>query len=670
MPSIKGLNETEVTPLLKRVCLTHHWYRDDAKRWVHIQSPFRHANGHASSRPFGLCPISPGTSTTRVALLDLDNHDGALPAEAVDAAAQRLAEFLQADGYRANTIVSSGGNGRHLYLLWDSEQDAYSVRQYLRAVLLRAGYTSGAGGLAKSQVEIFPKQDAVSPGTWGSMFALPFAKGTASRWLKQGDTWRVNSQSVAHIEKPPHLAPHVSEHLLTPIADVRYLLSHIENKGEEVLDYDEWFQVICAVHHSTGGSDEGLQAVREWSAQADKHNDGFLCNRVWPYVTSDRHPVITVRTLEHMARRDGWESPVAFDDLTGEDIVDSDDADSVGGVGSTGDASGGSDLLEAYGTFVNTLDAPYYVWNEVLQKGCLYALTAAWGHGKTAMMLTVALHVAAGVPLAGRKVARGKVLYLCGENPADVKLRVAAAGEALGLDTADLEGQIWFTKAPFAIDDKNALRRFLRGVQAQCPEGFDLAIIDTGPAHSEADEENDNRAMHGLAMAMRDFMAPLGMPATVALMHPAKAATRDQLQPRGGGAFSGSIDGELCCWNEVSKSGQHEYLELFHRTKFRGPGFSPIYFKLRQTEVEGMVSNFGEPVRTVVAMVGGGPLPKPQGKWQTLVWEAMQETESEIEDELVDWCVENSEKPAGQDRRKEWLRRAIKSMRDAGLIKK
>ena len=83
-----------------------------------------------------------------------------------------------------------------------------------------------------------------------------------------------------------------------------------------------------------------------------------------------------------------------------------------------------------------------------------------------------------------------------------------------------------------------------------------------------------------------------------------------------------------------------------------------------------MVTNFGEPVRTVVAVVGGGPLPKPKGKWQELIWEAMQETESEIEEELISWCLENSEIPKGHDRRREIVRRAIGDLRNAGLIKK
>ncbi len=100
-------------------------------------------------------------------------------------------------------------------------------------------------------------------------------------------------------------------------------------------------------------------------------------------------------------------------------------------------------------------------------------------------------------------------------------------------------------------------------------------------------------------------MAALGDPATVVLMHPAKGATRDSLQPRGGGAFSGSIDGELCAWNEDG------LIEFFHRQKFRGPGFDPMFFRLQRLELPEIVDNFGEPAVSVVAVPTDA---KPQAK--------------------------------------------------------
>ena len=248
----------------------------------------------------------------------------------------------------------------------------------------------------------------------------------------------------------------------------------------------------------------------------------------------------------------------------------------------------------SYSDFTAALEPPYYVWHRVLQKGCLYALTAKWGHGKTAVMVTVALHVAIGMHLGGHPTERARVLYLCGENPEDVRLRATAAALKFDVDGVELATQIYFTRRPVSLDDPEQLRHFVNEASAFGP--FGLAVIDTGPAHSCADEENQNREMHKLAMALRDLMSPIGNPATVVLMHPTKSADRDGLEPRGGGAFSGSIDGELCAWQEYGK------IEFFHRTKFRGPGFGSIWFDIEKYTLPGMVDNFGAPVLTVLAV--------------------------------------------------------------------
>jgi len=256
------------------------------------------------------------------------------------------------------------------------------------------------------------------------------------------------------------------------------------------------------------------------------------------------------------------------------------------------------------------LQPPFYVWHHVLQKGCLYALTARWGHGKTPIMVTVTLHIAMGMALGGHATTPARVLYMCGENPEDVRLRASAAALKFDVEGAELASRIYFTKRPVSLDNPMQLRHFVEDAATFGP--FGLIVIDTGPAHSAADDEDANRDMHKLAIAMRDLMEPLGNPATVALMHPTKSADREGLQPRGGGAFSGSIDGELCAWQENGK------IEFFHRTKFRGPGFSSIWFDIEKFTLPAMVDNFGNPVLTVLAVEAsagvlaamGGQLPR------------------------------------------------------------
>jgi hypothetical protein len=244
--------------------------------------------------------------------------------------------------------------------------------------------------------------------------------------------------------------------------------------------------------------------------------------------------------------------------------------------------------------FISELVAPEYVWRQILRKGWLYALTANPGAGKTSIALLMALKFAQGKPLHGNLTMKSRVLYLCGENPDDVRLRFERMLQEEQISPADIGDSICFTRRPFAIDSATQRQSFIDDVSAF--GRFDVCVIDTGHAHSDAEEENDNRAMHDLGQCMRDLGSAIGNPCILALMHPVKDAPRDRLLPRGGSAFGGTIDGVLCVWHEGGVA------ELFaHSSKFRGRQFDPLRFTLKNVDHPTLKDNFGFPANTVIA---------------------------------------------------------------------
>ena len=62
---------------------------------------------------YGLGQMSPGTSTTRAAVIDFDDHAGTLPAGALAQATRAVADALELLGFHPTIWTSGGGVGAH-----------------------------------------------------------------------------------------------------------------------------------------------------------------------------------------------------------------------------------------------------------------------------------------------------------------------------------------------------------------------------------------------------------------------------------------------------------------------------------------------------------------------------------------------------------------------------
>ncbi|WP_242449016.1 phage/plasmid primase, P4 family [Burkholderia metallica] len=322
-------NETLVAalaPIVSRVVTSHCWIKRDGPP-SHIRKPLtaerlaHHVNGGPA---YGAAQIEPGASTTRVACLDLDSHKGETPWPDMQDAALRIMARLEATGLRPIPFRSSGGAGLHIYMLWNEPQDAYSVRCALRAALAACELSDGTKGLAAGQVEVFPKQNSVPSDGFGNMFVLPLAG--ASVPLDSFELDDMPKSFAAEMDWPTSApVPHVErEEIVMPgavdvpveLETLKSALDMIPNAGDDELDYEEWRNVVFAIHHAARGSDDGLALAHEFSARSSKYNPRFLDERVWPHIgktgTDERAP-ITGRTVLHLARAHGWQEPIEDD---------------------------------------------------------------------------------------------------------------------------------------------------------------------------------------------------------------------------------------------------------------------------------------------------------------------------------------------------------------------
>jgi hypothetical protein len=247
-------------------------------------------------------------------------------------------------------------------------------------------------------------------------------------------------------------------------------------------------------------------------------------------------------------------------------------------------------LILSSAQFVAGFVPPDYVVGGILQRRFLYSLTGKTGAGKSAILLLVCAHVGGeGKPIGDREVERGRVLYLAGENPDDIRMRWIAMGQQMGFDVDKID--VHFIPGVFKFSE---MFERIRSEIDRIGE-VSLIIIDTSAAYFEGDAENDNVQFGNHARRMRIFTTMPGAPCVVAACHPAKNASDDNLIPRGGGAFLAEVDGNLTA---RVRDGS---IEVSTQGKFRGPDFAPLSFQLRTVTHERLKDSKGRLIPTVVA---------------------------------------------------------------------
>lgn len=433
-----------MAPLVDRVCRSHHWLKKPGEHPSHVNAALTderielHLDGGFA---VGACPMAPGSSTTRCAVLDLDSHKGEFEWHSMKRVAGAIIAALAECELRAIPFRSSGGMGIHLVMLWKDEQDAYSVREALKIALVKCGLTSGTGGLFKGEVEIFPKQDRVPADGFGSMFVLPLnGKSCALLDDTLDDTvpslikWKASSD-VAIREKPDaptHTVATTAQHAI-----VKSALDAIPNSGAQELSYDQWRNVVFAIHSATDGDDGGLALAHDFSRRAGKYDAQFLDERVWPYVRTERENGITVRTLYNLAAAHGWNDPSIIDDF--EVLAPGSTADQAGFAPLGEPQSAGATRFKALTIpeFVAS-SSPQWIIKDVLPQAALAVIFGESTSGKTFFAIDMVGAVARGVEWRGKKVMQRNVVYICAEGVAGFRNRVRSYVSHHAVDGADL----------------------------------------------------------------------------------------------------------------------------------------------------------------------------------------------------------------------------------------
>jgi hypothetical protein len=246
-------------------------------------------------------------------------------------------------------------------------------------------------------------------------------------------------------------------------------------------------------------------------------------------------------------------------------------------------------LILSSADFIAGFVPPDYLIDGLIQQRFCYSMTAPTGMGKTAILLLLSASTALGRPVGEYHVEKGRVLYLAGENPDDVRMRWLAMADSMDFDINKID--VHFLPGVFKLSEIEG--RIRAEIEKIGP--IALVVVDTSAAYFEGDAENDNVQMGTHARRMRTLVTLPGEPCVLLACHPVKNAGPDNLIPRGGGAFIAEVDGNLTC----SKS--DSVVTVHWQGKFRGPDFAPIPFHLMTATTPALKDSKGRPIPTVVA---------------------------------------------------------------------
>ena len=195
-----------------------------------------------------------------------------------------------------------------------------------------------------------------------------------------------------------------------PQADPERIAAAMRAIRNDDLGWEEWNRVGMALWRATDGSDDGLTLFHEFSGKSRKH-DPWTTDAKWKEYRSSPPTRIGAGTLFYLADEarqrsfgEGW----ATDDARAPEAEP---------------AIPEGRLILSSGEFVCDFRPPDYLIDGVVQRQFLYSMTGMTGHGKTCVVVRIAIHAALGLPLAGHEIDKGKVLFFAGENPDDIRMR-------------------------------------------------------------------------------------------------------------------------------------------------------------------------------------------------------------------------------------------------------
>lgn len=252
---------------------------------------------------------------TQLLTFDIDDHLGEASDEAKTEALRQICDSLIADDMKPDVSRSGGGKGAHVSCYFRTPQSAAAVRRYGEELLVRLGLKPGAGGIAKGEVEVFPKQDRVDADGYGSGIALPLARASVpldrdfqpvdiENWVPPPEERLFSSDepitAAARKEEVSILRAHERVVLQGDLEEAEAALQHVPAD-----DYPLWIKNGIALKHAFG--DDAFELWVRWSGKSAKAASMEVLRRKWRGFRPRGN--LSLGTIFYHAQQHGWNGP-------------------------------------------------------------------------------------------------------------------------------------------------------------------------------------------------------------------------------------------------------------------------------------------------------------------------------------------------------------------------
>jgi hypothetical protein len=308
-------------------------------------------------------------------------------------------------------------------------------------------------------------------------------------------------------------------------------------------DWHGWVKIGAAIFNTLG--DDGKDLYFEWSAQSPK-NDPEATREKWRSFHTSPMNEVTAATLFREARDRGWRP--ARERRSSDGIAQGSTLDGLSYDPQTGEIL--SDAAQARRPAqpvlrlmtiaeLEALPPPEWLIEGLIPEKGLVVPYGPPKVGKTFIVLSMALHVAAGRQWFGRRVKQGLVVYIAGEGVGGLPTRITAMRHRY-----DLPSDVQFRVAPKAVNfrDPDMVRELVAlAREAAGGQPIAMVVIDTLARAMPGVDENSAQEV-GMVIAQCDLVRDALGCTVVPIHHTGKDQERGM---RGSNAIHGAVDATL-----------------------------------------------------------------------------------------------------------------------------